>query len=333
MPFKLVEPRLPLSPYWRVRGTEFGRYLNISTKCTSKADAAKFLKRLRDAAKSDFLAAPDPHRGATFADAAIAYLQGNGERRYLLPLIKHFGDWPISKIDQAAIDAAAVALYPNASPATRNRQVYSPVSAVLRRFGIAMTLRRPIGAHSGRRVDWLRPEQAFALLDASGAIHGRFGALVTFLLYTGVRLSEALRLEWKDIDLEHAVAYIGKTKNGEPLTTHLPQPIIEAISGLDRARRRKRVFGLWKDGNLYQWWGEAERQAGIELPPGSAFHVLRHTYGVYMRRFGGLDTSALIATGRWKSRDAASRYEHVDISESQRAVGLFPMPSSVKAAQ
>jgi len=322
--FKLVEPRLPLSPYWRVRGTEFGRYLNISTKCTDKASAAKFLKRLRDAANADFLAPPDPHKGATFADAALAYLQGNGEKRFLLPLIKHFGEWPISKIDQGAIDGAAVTLYPNATPATRNRQVYAPMSAVLRRYGVNILLKRPKGATTGRRTDWLRPEQALALLDAARAIHERFGALNTFLLYTGVRLSEALRLEWKDVDLDRVVAHIGKTKNGEPLTVHLSQPIIDAISGLDRSRKRRLVFGLTRDGELYKWWSQAERQAGIELPARSAFHVLHHTYAVYMRRFGGLDTSGLIATGRWKSRDVASRYEHVDISESQRAADLFP---------
>jgi hypothetical protein len=36
----------------------------------------------------------------------------------------------LNKITQAALDAAAVALYPNGTPASRNRAVYTPFSAV-----------------------------------------------------------------------------------------------------------------------------------------------------------------------------------------------------------
>jgi hypothetical protein len=43
----------------------------------------------------------------------------------------------LSQIDQKAIDAAAIARYPgdNNSPATRNREVDTPISAVLKHAG------------------------------------------------------------------------------------------------------------------------------------------------------------------------------------------------------
>ena len=37
----------------------------------------------------------------------------------------------LARIDQAAIDAAGRKLYPNAAASTLNRQVYTPISAVL----------------------------------------------------------------------------------------------------------------------------------------------------------------------------------------------------------
>jgi hypothetical protein len=58
-------------------------------------------------------------------------MEAGGERRYVRPLIKHFGNKPIPEIDQVAIDAAAVALYPDGAPDYRNRAVYTPMSAIL----------------------------------------------------------------------------------------------------------------------------------------------------------------------------------------------------------
>ena len=47
-----------------------------------------------------------------------------------------------------------------------------------------------------------------------------------------------------------------------------------------------------------------------------------------MRRFGGLDTKGLIATGAWKDRKSADRYEHVVVSEEARKAVLLPDPDS-----
>jgi len=77
----------------------------------------------------------------TFAAAALAYIQAGGERAFLSPIIEMTGeaslrDLPLTDIDQMAIDRAAAALYPNAAAQTRNRQFYTPVSAVLKRAGV-----------------------------------------------------------------------------------------------------------------------------------------------------------------------------------------------------
>ena len=75
--------------------------------------------------------------------AALNYCRAGGERRFVMRLHDHFGETPLARVDQAAVDAAALALYPRATPATRNRQVYSPVSPILKAAGVADGLKRP----------------------------------------------------------------------------------------------------------------------------------------------------------------------------------------------
>ena len=73
--------------------------------------------------------------------------------------------------------------------------------------------------------------------------------------------------------------------------------------------------------------GHSVRQAltaytGVDLPERSAFHIFRHTYATWMRREAGLDTKGLVATGAWRDRKSADRYEHVVVSEEARKAAL-----------
>src|SRR5262249_14155278 len=153
---------------------------------------------------------------ATFASAALAYMKAGGERTYIGKLLEHFGDTPLSQIDQVKIDSAASVLYPLGSAATRNRSVYTPISAVLRHGGARLDLRRPKGSAGNRSTAWLWPEQAESIFEEAEKLDPAFAALLITLCYTGMRLSEALGLTWNDVRLQDGFAYIPDTKNGEP---------------------------------------------------------------------------------------------------------------------
>ena len=324
MPFILIKPRVGYSPYWRVRGTEYGIYTNKSTKASDRKIAQRILTEWRAEAQRRAINGTKPHK-TTFAEAAISYMEAGGERRFLAPLLKHFGNGYLRDIGQSELDAAAAGLYPGASPATRNRQVYSPVSAILKHSGIDKSLRRPKGSQGTPRLTWLRPEEAMRLLDAAEAVDARFGALCTFLLYTGCRLSEALRLRWQDVNLEDSFAYVGRTKNGEPRACHLPTTVVASLGNCGHKKGDLRVFGRGKDGRLYNLLSEVERRSGVHLPTRCSFHIFRHTYGAWMRRYSGLDTTGLVATGAWRSRQAAAVYEHAVTTEEARKADLLPV--------
>jgi hypothetical protein len=50
-----------------------------------------------------------------------------------------------------------------------------------------------------------------------------------------------------------------------------------------------------------------------------------------MRRYAGSDTSGLVATGAWLSRQSAARYEHAVFSEEAQKSALFPALKLIKA--
>jgi hypothetical protein len=100
-------------------GTYFGVHINRSSGARTRALAEKVRKKLERDIESGVLA----NENATgFAAAAAAYMKAGGDNRFLLPLIDHFTNTPLDKIDQVAIDNAAAEIYPEASAATRNRQ-------------------------------------------------------------------------------------------------------------------------------------------------------------------------------------------------------------------
>src|ERR1700756_4648061 len=185
MPLKLRAPRKGKTPHWTVRGTYLGAYGERSTGPPRKRLAQQFLKKWEGEIERGEFTTPDE---PTFLSAAISYMKAGGTRNFLELLLRHFGERPLRLIDQAAVDAAAAELYPTQTSATRNRQVYTPVSAILKHAGVEFKLRRPKGSRGRIVTRWLWPEQAFRILAAARTLNREFAILLDLLCYTGVRL-------------------------------------------------------------------------------------------------------------------------------------------------
>jgi integrase len=346
MPLKLVPPRKGWSPYYRVRGSHLGVRVDRSTK----ARDVKTARRIRDKWKRQIERGEFAVSGeATFASAARDYMKAGGDPRPIGPLLDFFLDKPLSQIDQKAIDAAAIALYPgdDISPATRNREVYTPISAVLKHAGFDFKIRRPKGSRGRVMVEWLWPEQAFRLFTAATTLDPEFGILLQFLCYTGCRLGEALSLACNNVRLAESFAFVRTSKNGDPRAVFLPPELVGALAnhpkGLDR--KEARVFRFHQGGALRWLLNAAKMTAcGLEKPrrvkggktprlpehelEWVTFHTFCHTWATWMRRYGGLDTKGLVGTGRWRDEQSASRYQHVVVSEESRRAELLPIPKA-----
>jgi integrase len=316
MPLKLITPTPGRSPFYKVRGTHLGVYLDRSTKTAEQATARRLLAKWREEIERGCLARPGE---PTFLDAAVNYMAATGQEKYIKPVLEHFGKTPLRQIDQQAIDNAAVQLYPKGTPATRNRQCHTIVSAILKHAGIDGKVRRPKGWQGQVKTRWLTPDEAFRLFDAADRIDAEFGLFLRFLTYTGCRLSEALNLTADRLDLQGAHAYVPITKTGQPRGVHLPAHLVARLANHPL---RKRLFRFRKCGRLYTLLARTRLAAGVDR---CGFHSLRHTYGTWMRRYGGLDTKGLVETGAWADPDSAARYAHSVASEAARRADLLPV--------
>jgi len=222
-------------------------------------------------------------------------------------------------IGQDEIEGAAAALMPGRSPSTLNRKVYTPIAAVLwhaarKKWCPAPVISRPKEPEG--RVRWITYGEAERLLDAA-APHLR--PLVLFLLCTGARASEAIYLDWRDLDLERAHVSFIDTKNGERRGVPLHPRL---VAELRRSNRRAGHVFLTHDGEPYAdrkglgggqvktAWRTMLKRAGVsDFTP----HDCRHTWASW-HYAANRDLAALMQLGGWKSEKMVLRYVHVNVS-------------------
>lgn len=337
MPIKLIPPsEKRRTKNYTARGTHLGCPVNRSLGTSEKTLAKKLLKQI----EHDIERGAITRKGSVgFTEAANAYMKAGGENKYLHPLMKHFRHTPLMDISQTAIDNAASEIYPFATAATLNRQVYTPISAVLKRAGEERQIKRPLGWRGRRLTHWLTSEQAFAVFNATDTLVApvhtkiRFRALLVTLCYTGMRLGDALRLTCDNVNLKNKTAILHTTKNGKPRLVYLPAVVVEALEGMPGGLSGGRVFPFHKGGRLMDLLKMSLSAAGVVLPERVAFHVFCHTWATWMRQHGGLDTYDLLKTDRWADAESADRYSHVVVSDIAKRAEMLPVEPKKTGSQ
>lgn len=347
MPLKLVRDRKnPDDGLWYVRGTVRGRRIEESTG-TRKRDKAEEFKSRRE---NELLDEAIHGRAsvATFAHACASYLEFGGEGRFMTPILRHFGSTKLTKIDQIAVDACARALYPKGKNGTLIRQVYTPVSAVLQHAaarGMCPLVRLERPAQPKGKTRWLTTDEAGRLVAACSE-HLR--PIVLLMLYTGARVSEALYLDWAQVDLEARQVIYLDTKNGEDRGVPLHPAVVAALS---RSERRQGPVCLNHKGQPYEEKdGEggqiktafrgATRRAGLghwietkrkdkdgkkvmrwhtDVTP----HTCRHTWATW-HYAQHRDIRQLMELGGWKQISMVQRYTHVNVSHHAASIAALP---------
>jgi hypothetical protein len=76
MPLKLVPPRAGKTPFWSIRGTYLGCYIDRSSGSREKAFAAKLKRDIESGALSET-------KAVGFAAAAVAYMKAGGDGKLL----------------------------------------------------------------------------------------------------------------------------------------------------------------------------------------------------------------------------------------------------------
>jgi integrase len=340
MPLKVIPPRAGKSPNNTIRGTYLGVSVDRSAGTPKRSVAEQQLKKLEFAIERGEYPEKPKQQSATFLSAAVAYMKAGRSRRYVGKLIAYFRETPLPEIDQAAIDTAALAIYPNVTPATRNVAVYTPVGAILHHAGVDIVVRRPKGHKGNRKTLFLLPPDAFAIIKAADALDAEMGRLLTFLLYTGCRIGEALALKWEQVSLDDRLAYIETSKNDDPRTVKMTQELCDRLEPHRKAAGK--VFRFHQGGHRNFIFLNSKvtacglpaikrprRGERMQIPPYRfgwvTFHTFCHTWATWMRRYGGADLQGLVATNRWRDPRSAARYAHTAASDEWDRTDLLPV--------
>lgn len=245
-----------------------------------------------------------PNTCHTFSETAADYRAHGGESRYLDAIVEYFGDRPLRSIFPFDVREMAEQLYPTQSGATRNRQGITPARAVIlhgyeRGWCDLIRIRRFKEDKPKRRTPanavWLALFTRQA--DREGLDH--VSAIVLFMATTGARISEAVALCWRDVDLTARTALLTKTKTTVNSLRYLTD---------DVAERLRRVKGGAKpDDRVFRYTARHavnERIAAIcrraEIPYKSPHLCGRHTFATTAIELG-CDIRTTMAAGEWKS--------------------------------
>lgn len=307
---------------WYARGTVPARQPDGSVtyrrieRTTKLADKARAAEVAADLERQYFDAAyRGSQRGQTFAEAALTYVQTTSNKRFIKPLSDHFGVTPLAQIDQAAMARAAERLYPGRQPSTVNRQLYTPVIAIMALAGIAPEIKRPKGhdAATPLRV----PDDSWydAVLPKC---RPALAAMLVFMAMTGRRVGEAMDLAPTDIDIERREATLHKTKTDRPVVVPLPETFIAFLQAVPGWQDRARVFGYGNRSNVYRDLKKACKAA--KQPYFTTHPAGRHKFSTRFLQ-AGYSLKHLQEAGGWASiKMPAERYGHLEQSEVRKTV-------------
>jgi integrase len=262
-----------------------------------------------------------------FGHAAEQYLLNGNSGRFLGPILREIGFKRIDEVNQTVMTELQQKLYPNAKPSTINRQLYTPVCAVLHFVGLKPDLRRPKGHDKARVVDRtdLPPDEWFSLVEPHLSASKR--AVLLLINLHGMRIGEVLEREPADFNQKRGTLSVPDTKTGQPVELPLSEPVLQAIGEIlegwrstDEKRRlagkppkqRLWLFGTANRSNFARDLAKACEMAGVPYYPS---HMAgRHSFASDILG-EGKSLPYLMQAGRWASLKAVARYSHLAKSE------------------
>jgi integrase len=303
MPLKLKKR----GEIWHYTGTVAGRRLRGSCKTSQRAEAEKIANEVERKWLDRDRYGPGAH--LTFAQAALEYRKLGKVPRYLELVEDYWKDTPVKDITRGALTRAAIALLPNGKGAYRNRAVIVPTCAVVN-HAADLELCAPIRPKRFKEIKPKREPVTWEWVQVFMAhASPHLGALACFMFLTGARISEALGVRWRDIDLSSATAEIVMGKlGGETRTAHLPPELVAAMARIPGDRKPdERPFFYAGYGSCKDPWNLAIKRAGIKrLTP----HSCRHGFATGMMH-AGIDPVTVAEKGGWKSAEQLFRtYGH-----------------------
>jgi integrase len=172
------------------------------------------------------------------------------------------------------------------------------------------------------RTRFLSPAERDALLKlARVSSWSRLSLFLLLALTTGARRGELLGLRYRDLDLEQGVAYLGRTKNGQPRTLVLLPGVLAEIARHGKAPSPDALlfpskYKAHKPMAIDKPFRQALQEAGIR---DFRVHDLRHTAASYLAQSGASLIEIADVLGH-QTLDVTRRYSHLTVDNRRQLV-------------
>lgn len=281
---------------WHYRGTIKGQRLRGTTGSHEEKDARRIADEI--ASKAWTLHLDGPREVLTFSAACELYLDAGKSDQMVALVAGYWKDTLVKDINSAKVRQLAAQVLPDAKGSSRNTLIIIPTSAIINhaaKQGLCDKLyveKFKSTAEIKEPATWLWVQ---AFMKACGRKQ-HLAALCCFLFLTGCRISEALAVRWKDVDLEAQKVRIDQTKVAAKRTAHLPPELIQALTALPSNRNPEaRVFRYKHRNSVTLTWLRMCTKANIpELSP----HECRHGFATTLLR-RGVDVVTVAKLGGW----------------------------------
>jgi len=228
----------------------------------------------------------------------VAHLRDHGGYGVSLRVLeRHFEGKTLQEMTPGAVqEFISARLAEGVSKATvnRNRACLSKMFSCAKQWGYYGG-ENPVAAvkpfrESPNRFRFLSAEEADQLMEHASP-HVR--PIILTMLHSGGRVTEVLRLQWGDVDLERGVLYFDQsnTKSGKQREV----PVSPELAAMFRERRKVRSLRE-ADGHVFTWMGQpiqrfegafrtARKRTGLgdDVTP----HTCRHTFASWYMINGG----------------------------------------------
>jgi integrase len=178
----------------------------------------------------------------------------------------------------------------------------------------------------------LSNEETARLFVAAESADDFIRPLFHVLFHTGMRLGEALALEWADLEFEHKRIIIRRSKSGEGRKIPLRPTLADELTRWKPSAQGSRwVFPARYDmsqpmQSVRKGWTRFGQAAGVaNLRP----HDLRHNFTSVLQAKGVADSIIMAITGH-KTHVMLHRYSHSNDTMRMAAVDSLPEPSKAR---
>lgn len=344
---------------WTMRVCINGKRYSRSTRTTDKAKAERFLQK--------FLAPLGlGERRLPLADVWLEYIK-SPNRNELAPstmtakrvVWMHFAKWMeenhLEVSDLAGITHDAIAEYLACLRVDHCASTYNNRVCVLREIFHILAAKagidedpwegvklRPDDSHSRRELTVEELKRLMACAELEGKEWKR---LFTIGVYTGLRLGDCCKLEWRSVNLLSGIIQLipQKTKrhcHGRPITIPLHPVLREALAEISESERCGFVIPeiatsysttRWKiSQSISKIFNAANIVTSIQLEgrrgktPEATFHSLRHTF-VSLAANAGVPLHIVQSIVGHESAAMTRHYYHESVDSLRKAVDAIPV--------